>query len=64
MHLQRAACQMMHIGPEECVTMSCILCRLHQEMQALRVQKDIKHRVGENLAAEQDKLFRKVATQS
>ena len=30
-----------------------ILCRLHQEMQALRVQKDSKHRVSERLAAEQ-----------
>ncbi len=64
MHLQRAACQVMHIGPEECVTMPCNLCRLYQELQALRVQRDIKHRVGEKLAAEQDELFRKVATQS
>ena len=54
----------MHIGPEVCVTVPCILCRLHQELQALRVQKDSKHRVGERLAAEQDKLFRKVAMQS
>ncbi|DBA78756.1 TPA: hypothetical protein ACH3X1_008663 [Trebouxia sp. C0004] len=33
---------------------------LHQELQALRVQKDSKHRVGERLAAEQDTLFFKV----
>ncbi len=64
MHLQGAACQVMHVGPEESVTMLCILCRLHQEMQALRVQKDIKHRIGEKLAAEQDNLFCKVTTQS
>jgi len=41
--------------------MLCILCRLHQELQALRVQKDSKHRVGERLAAEQDTLFRKAS---
>jgi len=41
--------------------MLCILCRLHQELQALRVQKDSKHRDGERLAAEQDTLFRKAS---
>ncbi len=51
------------MGRKQCLTEPCALCRtrsLHEELLALRVQKDTKQEVGERLAEEQDSLFRKV----
>ncbi len=51
------------MGRKQCLTEPCALCRtrsLHEELLALRVQKDTKQEVGERLAGEQDSLFRKV----
>ncbi len=53
----------LHMGRQRCLTEPCAPCRtrsLHEELLALRVQKDTKQEVGERLAEEQDSLFRNV----
>ncbi len=52
-----------YMGRKRCATEPCALCRtrsLHEELLALRVQRDTKQEVGERLAEEQDTVFRKV----
>ncbi len=67
MHIWRAALPdklcTLFMGRKRCVTEPCALCRtrsLHEELLALRVQKDTKQEVCDRLAEQQDTLFRKV----
>ena len=53
----------LYMGRKQCLIEPCALCRtrsLHQELLALRLQKDTKQEVGERLAEDQDTLFRRV----